>query len=255
LKNKVSKENYDFVVEFRNAVRKCKSFKSKYADIEEIRKQLLVSEQIIEVTDFGQGSGKFKRKIGDAPLLYNRKVKEIASKALKSPNECYLIAGIIEYLKPESILELGTSLGISTSYISRANPASKIISVEGCHQTAAIAEKNIIKTNSLNVKILVSKFEDAIDNLMKNNSFSMAIIDGNHAYEPVMNYFDSISQQMRKNGVIIIDDIRWSAGMRKAWMEIQKRPEVTLSVDFFQIGIVFFNKAFVKEHLMMKFNF
>jgi len=52
---------------------------------------------------------------------------------------------------------------------------------------------------------------------------------------------------------IIFDDIYWSEGMQQAWTEICARPEVTLSLDLFHMGVVFFNPGLTKEHYYIRY--
>jgi predicted O-methyltransferase YrrM len=225
----------------------------RFAGIEEVRKQLLKSTEIIDVTDFGQGPKNINSgNNSDTPKLYKRKVSEIAAKSLKSEKECIFISKMVEFLKPENILELGTSLGITSSYIAKANNNALLTTVEGCFYTLEIAKSVFCKLELKNINAINSTFEASLHDVFIGKKIDMAFIDGNHAYQPVMNYFNIISQQISERGVVIIDDIRWSSEMKKAWSEIKKDQRITLSIDLFSIGIVFFNKAFVKEHIMMK---
>jgi hypothetical protein len=53
---------------------------------------------------------------------------------------------------------------------------------------------------------------------------------------------------------MIFDDIHWSEGMEKAWLEIKKNKEVSCTIDLFFVGVVFFRKEF-KEKLEFSIRF
>ncbi len=247
-------KNYEFVSKLKERFSR-QDFTSNFDRVENIRQDLLSDNRLISVCDFGQGPRNIQVKSSQQkPYRYKRQVGDIAKHSLKNQKECCLIAHIIELFNPEIILELGTSFGITTSYISTVSNKSKITTIEGCSETANIAINTFNRLGFENIDVVINDFDNALQSYFKSiDKIDFAIIDGNHSYEAVNKYFGLLAQQMSDNAVIVIDDIRWSEGMRKAWMEIQKRPEVTLSIDFFQIGVVLFNKALVKEKVFIRF--
>ncbi len=248
------KVNYEFLNNFIKYCIKENPDSQEFSTIESVRNDLLKSTDIVNVTDYGQGSKKQKTTSapGEYPAIYSRKLADIAKYSLKTPRECLLIASIINYLKPSEIIELGTSLGITTAYMSTAYPNSSITTIEGCPETANIARQIFSKLNLNNINVINSSFEDSLDKyLQKTETVDMAFIDGNHDYAPLMSYFKTLVNQMSENGIIIIDDIRWSDKMRKAWKEIKLHEKVGASIDLFDLGILFFNKTPEKQHLMI----
>ncbi|MFM7823858.1 MAG: O-methyltransferase, partial [Bacteroidota bacterium] len=156
-------------------------------------------------------------------------------------------------LQPDNILELGTSLGISTMYLSAANPSAKVITVEGCPKTAAHARDNFSKLGLENIESLVGDFDDQLPSVLnRTNSLGLVYIDGNHTYEATVRYFHTLLPKCGNETCIIFDDIHWSAGMENAWKEISNNSRVTMSVDLFYFGIVFFDSRLSKEHFKIR---
>lgn len=218
-----------------------------YEELKALRKVLLKSEKQIEILDLGAGS-----RINKSNL---RKIKTIAKNAEKPEKFAKLFNRLIKRFQPKTILELGTSLGLTTLYMSRAKPDAQIISFEGCPQTAAIAQENFNSAAASNIQVVVGNIDHTLpkqlSDLAKNIDF--AYFDANHRYEPTVRYFENCLPYAANDSVFIFDDIYWSDEMTKAWEEIKLHPQVTLTVDLFWIGLVFFRKEQPKEHFTLRF--
>lgn len=234
---------FDFV---KNVLNDKKNYEA-YHTIEKVRKELLHNERIIEVEDFGAGSlaVPFKEK----------KVSDITRTFLKSKKFSQLLFRIIHYYKPQTIIELGTSLGITTAYMASANKSSKVFTLEGSKNVAAIAEENFEKLELQNVKLIQGNFDDTLSNFLAQlQNVDLLFIDGNHRKEPTVRYFKQFLQKSNDQAIFIFDDIHWSAEMEEAWKEIQQHSAVTLTIDLFFIGLVFFKKDFkAKQHFTIRF--
>ncbi len=220
--------------------------KKIYEPIEALRKELLNDNREISITDLGAGS-----------LVNNNQKKRLsllAKHALKPARLAQLIYRITNVLQPLSSIELGTCLGITTAYIAKANSANKLITVEGCPETAAVALENLNKLSIENVELKVGNFDVILPEILNElDRIDFAFIDGNHRKEATLNYFNLILPKVTENSVIIFDDIYWSEGMEDAWEQIKQHPHVTVSVDLFWIGLVFFKKNRAKENFKVKF--
>jgi len=214
--------------------------------IERIRKQLKADHTCIQVTDLGAGSvvdGKAK----------TRSIAFICQSFAKSPKLCTVLHRITRHLQPDNILELGTSLGISTMYLATAYPSANVITIEGCPNTAARARDNFSIAGLDNVESLVGDFDDILPSVLsRTNSLGMVYIDGNHTYEATVRYFHALLSNCGNETCIIFDDIHWSSGMENAWKEISNHPKVTMSLDLFYLGIVFFDSRLSKEHFKIR---
>lgn len=222
------------------------SAKKVYDDIEKQRKKLLVDDRLITVTDLGAGSHLNKNR--------TKKVKEIAKNALKAPHLAKLIYRLAAFQQPKNIIELGTCLGITTAYLAKAQPAAAILTIEGCPETAKVAHQNFTELGLENVELQVGNFNNLLPNAIEEaEQLDFIYIDGNHTKEATLNYFNWCLPKLHENSMIIFDDIYWSEGMKEAWAAIKNHPQVTVTVDLFWIGLVYFKKDQAKEHFKIKF--
>jgi len=215
-----------------------------FDEIEKIRNGWLNSKKEIEVTDFGAGSS--------VNLSSKRKIKDIAKHSAKSAKYGQLLFRVVNYFQPKTILELGTSIGISSLYLSFPNKKIKLITIEGCPEIAKVASTTIKKAELKNIELIVGNFDTQLPLILKTNQkFDFIFIDGNHRKEPTLNYFRQCLQGIQNNSIIIFDDIHWSDEMEEAWEEIKKHPQVTVTIDLFFIGLVFFRKEQMKQDFVV----
>ncbi|HEX5003177.1 MAG TPA: class I SAM-dependent methyltransferase [Bacteroidia bacterium] len=218
-----------------------------FDQIEKIRSQLFADKRIIEITDLGAGS-----RYDGVPQ--KRKVADMTRRFAKSPKYGRLLFRLVNHLKPKVMVELGTSLGISAMYQSAGNPAAVLYTLEGDAATAALATANF-QTASFNaIKTITGNFNDTLPTLLINlGVVDYVFIDGNHTYEATMNYFRLLKKHKVPTTVLVFDDIHWSNEMYTAWKEIKADPEVTISIDFFALGLVFFNPDFTKQEFIIRY--
>jgi len=158
------------------------------------------------------------------------------------------------YFKPGNILELGTSLGLSTLYLANGNPDANIITIEGCPNISKFAGENFHRLGTDQINQVTGNFDDKLAEVLKPiERLDFAFIDGNHQQEPTINYFEQCLLKSNSNSIFIFDDIHWSEGMEKAWENIISHPDVSLSVDIFHMGIVFLKKELTKQHFVIRF--
>ena len=236
-----------FVFDFITNVLMDKKIYNSYNKVEEQRKKLLANTLTIEVEDFGAGSTVFKSN--------QRVIKNIAATSLKPKKYAQLLFRIAQYYKPEVIIELGTSLGITTAYLASGNTHSKVYTCEGSKNVAVIAKDNFDELKLKNIELVEGDFEQTLQPLLsKLNKIDLAFIDGNHRKEPTLNYFTQLLKHSTNSTIVIFDDIHWSAEMEAAWVTIQSNPAVTLTIDLFFIGIVLINNDFkVTQHFSVAY--
>jgi len=214
----------------------------EYLVLDAYRNSLLTSEETIFVTDFGTGSKVFKNN--------QRKVKDIAKHVGITRKRQQLLFRISHYFDYKSSLELGTSLGLATIALA-IHKNNKVTTIEGCEHTANIAIKQLDAFGSTSVQIQVGDFEEVLQKYTDTN-FDIIYIDGNHNKESTLNYFELLLPFAHKDTLFIFDDIYWSKGMTEAWKEIIIHPKVTVSIDTFYWGLVFFRKEQKKESFTVR---
>lgn len=214
--------------------------------LENIREHLLADSTEIEIEDYGAGSKIFKTN--------KRRVKDIATHSLKQPKYAQLMFRLVNQLQGQNILELGTSLGLTTCYLAKANTKANVFTIEGDSIVASYAMKTAKLARVKNVEFEVGKFEDKLDQVLdRMKEIDLAFIDGHHAKEPTLNYFKKILEYSNDNTVFVFDDINWSQGMQEAWQIIKEHPRTTTTIDLYQLGIVFLRKELSKEHFIIKY--
>jgi predicted O-methyltransferase YrrM len=231
-----------------NLLTKCfydKKFKSDYVVFKKYRKELLQNKSTIEVTDFGVGSRVFKSN--------TRQIAQIAKTAGISSKRAQLLYRIVHYFQPDSILEIGTSLGLATAALSLGNPKASITTLEGCPETAKQAQLQLQKFNCNNVNSIVTEFNSYLKtNNLKPESYQLIYFDGNHSKKATLEYFELLLPTVTNETVWIFDDIHWSEEMEEAWGIIKNHPKVTVSIDTFQWGLVFFRYEQPKQHFIIR---
>lgn len=222
-----------------------KKFKPEYTVLKNYRNELLQNKNTITVTDFGAGSRVFKSNM--------RQISKIAKTAGITPKRAELLFRIANYFQPSTILEIGTSLGLATSALSLGNPKASIISLEGCPETAKQAQLQLQKFNCNNVELIVTEFNNYLKNHQPSTiNYQLIYFDGNHSKKATLEYFNLLLPTISNETVWIFDDIHWSAEMEEAWESIKNHPKVTVSIDTFQWGLVFFRYEQPKQHFVIR---
>jgi predicted O-methyltransferase YrrM len=216
-------------------------------EIEASRIELLHDDRVLQIEDLGAGSRIETSK--------EKTVNQLARTALKPKKYAQLLYRLVRHYRPETIVELGTSLGLTTAYFSKANPSASIITIEGSESIRQIALENFQKLNCQNVQSVTGNFDTVLPTVNSRlQTVSLAYIDGNHRYEPTIRYFREFLQKKDANTIFIFDDIHWSEEMEKAWEEIKNDPAVQYTMDLFFLGFVFFKNEFrIKQDFIIRF--
>ena len=152
-----------------------------------------------------------------------------------------LLFEVIRHLRPAACIELGTAFGISASYEAAAlklNGAGALVSLEGSAFRAETARGTLNELGLDNAKVVTGRFDETLEGVLADHSpLDFAFIDGHHDGDATEKYFDLISGSCAPQAVVILDDINWSAGMRRAWRNVIRDPKVKVSIDLFMVGI------------------
>jgi len=219
---------------------------SEFAPVEQLRDELLHSDQSIRVTDLGAGSRVF-----DQPT---RRVADIARTSLKAPKHSAMLFRLARYFRPEHVLELGTSFGISTLYLALGADDGSVTTIEGCPQTQRIAVQHFERMKQRNINPVLGSFRTRLPEVLQAmERLDMAFLDGHHAKEPTLDYFEQCLGKAHNDTLLVFDDIHWSAGMEEAWETIKAHPQVTVTIDLYDMGLVFLRKEQAKEHFVLRY--
>jgi predicted O-methyltransferase YrrM len=205
--------------------------------IENLRKSLLKNKERIVVEDFGAGSSLDSTNA--------RRISDITRHAAKPAKYGRLLYRMIDHFHCGQVLELGTSLGLSTAYMASHPSVEHITTLEGAALVAARAKQNLESLSISKVDIITGNFDTTLEMALKKNlKPDLVFFDGNHRKEPTLRYFRQCLSTADENSIFVFDDIHWSAEMEDAWREICQDDAVTCSIDLFFVGIVFFRKEF-----------
>lgn len=236
-----------FVFDFITRVLNDRHHYKAYDRVEALRTGLAKDGRVLEVDDFGAGSVSGAKK--------QRRVSDITRTAAKPKKYGQLLYRMAAYYKPHYVLELGTSVGLTTAYLALANEQSIVTTVEGSPTVAALARENFKQLDLSSVALYNRPFDECLPRIIQHHPrLDFVFIDGNHRLEPTLDYFQQLLPALHENPVIIFDDIHWSRDMETAWEKIKHHPQVMLTIDLFFIGLVFFRAEFkVKQHFTIRF--
>jgi predicted O-methyltransferase YrrM len=234
-----------FVFNLYNEVLNVKKGYYLFYPIESLRASYLSNHSMIDMLDLGAGSN-----LGtDA----QRKISKIAATSLQSPKNAALLFRLVDYFQPKTLIELGTSLGITTCYLAKAVRNSNVITIEGNPALATIAKQGFQKMGITNIACKTGSFDTYfLDALKEFNQIDFILIDGNHRYDPTWQYFTSALPYTTENSVFIFDDIYWSKEMKDVWQQIKNHPQVTVTIDLYKFGLVFFKRGQRKQHFKLR---
>ncbi|GAA4327201.1 O-methyltransferase [Flaviaesturariibacter amylovorans] len=215
--------------------------------IDALREELRNNRTLLSIEDLGAGSRVQPTK--------QRTVAQLARAAVKPPKYGQVLYRLAALHQPQTIIELGTSLGITTAYLAAAVPGTTVTTIEGSPAVRAVAQRNFERLGLRNIRSLGGNFDEVLPEVLAGaTSVDLAFIDGNHRYVPTMDYFSQLLGKRHNDTVLVFDDIHWSEEMERAWTEIKAHPAVRCSIDLFFLGFVFFRQEFhERQHFTIRY--
>ncbi len=230
-----------FVYAFYTKSLKNKIDRERFNAIEALRREFLLDATEIEIKDFGAGSQIMNSG--------KRKISSIAKNSVSGKRKCEVLFRLAHYLKPEKMLELGSSLGISTAYLRLAQPEAELISIEADENLSRIARRHL-KDGAF---LLNEQFENALmSEPSKSFNPDFVFIDGDHRGASLLHYIDILMDNAARDCCIVIDDIYWSQDMNRAWLQLIEDQRFGISIDLFDFGLLFKGKSLVKQHFDLR---
>ena len=228
---------FDF---YNQVVKKDNPNDGRFAGIEDLRRKLLSNQTQLKITDIGAQSTHFKTD--------TRTIAQVAATSLCSPKYCRLLSRILEHQKATEVLELGTSMGLTTLYLA-LNSSVNVTTFEGNSAMVNIALTHFESFEKSNIHLIEGNIDTTLEQyLQKPSRLDFVFMDANHRYEPTIRYFNLLTRRMAPKGIIVMDDIYHSPEMTKAWRELLEHELVYGSADLFRFGILFFDPALNRQH-------
>jgi len=232
-----------FVFEIVTKVFRRKGEKKELELAGAIRQVMLSDKRVIKRAAFGATGKAEEIKAG-----------KFVRRSSVSPKYGKLLYNLVAFYKPEAILELGTAAGISAVYMALGNPDAKLVTIEGCRETAMIAQENFNRTGVKNATLVNASFDEVLPLVFFDlRKIDMAFFDGNHTFEATVSYFERCLPYVDENTFFVFDDIHWSQEMEKAWEKIKENEKVSISIDIHRMGLVFFRTGIEKQQFVIRY--
>lgn len=232
-----------FLFELYNEVFKSPKEFYCFEALEAKRSALKNDHRKIKVSDFGAGSN-----YGGGS---ERSISNIAKQSLKSKKYAQLLFRLAHHLKPKRILELGTSLGLSTSYLALTNTTTEVVSIEACPNIHREANAIFKQFSIKNINAVNATFQDALPHL--EGYYDIIFIDGHHNGPACLAYLEELKKNMNDEIVVLVDDIRWSQGMFEAWLKMKQDPFFQVSLDVFELGVLIRRPQQSSSHHILRY--
>jgi predicted O-methyltransferase YrrM len=208
------------------------------------RQEVFDHQKKNKVTAFAVESKVFKNN--------ERPVSNVVNLVGISNKKAKILIKTISYFKPKNILEIGTSLDLETTAIKIGNKNAAITTLESCPKKSIMGQELFEKNNFNAIEILNSDFSKADPKYTQNKQFDCVFFDRNQTKQATLNYFEECLKTIHNDSIFIFDAIYWTAEIQEAWSFIKKHPKVTVTIDVFYFGIVFFRKEQEKEHFKIR---
>lgn len=246
LKSKTKHDAHSpYLFKFIEEVFESKDSPTQISELLLFKKKLLKNNLPIHVFDFGTGSEKYPE--------YTTSIRNQAKRSLKSDKEVHLFNRLTHWFKPQIVIELGTSFGITTMAIAKASPDGIIYTLEGCPNTSGIAKSAFNQFQCTNINLVTGNINDTLNLVLSDlTHVDLAFIDANHNFKNTLEYYFKIKPLLNRNSLIIFDDIHWSKGLNRAWNEIILDDDIRLSVETWNLGFAFLNPDLSKQHFVLR---
>ena len=183
-----------------------------------------------------------------------RKISGIARFSSVPPKYGRLLTNMAASFGGNGVLELGTSLGISTMYLAAGQKDGKVYTIEGCPETLSVAKENFSHCGFSGIRSFSGSFDEMIPEFSKEGvTPGLIFIDGDHRKEPVLRYYEKVKKISCDDTVIILDDIHTSSEMGEAWDEIKKDRDASTTIDINRFGMVFFRKGMARFNYVIRY--
>lgn len=221
------------------------SAKKPYEHIEQQRKKLLNDDRLVTVNDVTKPVNFIKNQ-----TITTRK---LAKHWLKTPKIDQLIYRLILNHNPKKLLEFGTGLGITTAYLANAVPKTSITTIDCFPALTNIAQNCFATLNITNVKTLTGNPEHLLAQASNDTILDVICFNEKLDDENLLHYFNLCLNAIDEKSMIIINGIYRNEKRKAAWTAIKNHPKVTVTIDLFWMGLVYFKTDQAEEDFRIRF--
>ena len=216
---------------------------SAYHNLKVLRNELTHNQDLVKIKHYSEASKVFQSN--------HQKISTIVKGEGSSYKKQKQLYRITNYFKPKNVLELGTSVGLGSAAMAIASNNSIIKTVEVNKNISDIAKKVFKSYQLKNIQIDTSSFKDFFKKSNYEN-LDLVYLDGTCDKESTIENFNSLLKYSHNESVFIINNIYWSKEMTEAWNIIKNQKEITVSIDTFYWGFLFFRKEQPKQHFTIR---
>ena len=160
-------------------------------------------------------------------------VNEFLKRFCFSEREDMLLFRLANRFQPRTIYIHGCDLGLAPLYLTSWSEGAVCTVIESEPSLAAIAQKTIVEHPSASIDFHTSFNPENTENRI----FDFIVLGKTFSIDA----FESFLPYINDNSIIVISDIHSSEKNRKIWKRICVAPKVTVTIDLYSLGIVFFN--------------
>lgn len=220
-----------------------------FSDIERRREMLLSCRDVLDYVDYGSAGTPEGKHI-------ERRVCDIARGHLERAEVAQMLFRLVNFIgdhggRPLEILELGTSLGVTTAYLAAVDSRNRVVTLEGSEDVLRVAADVWKALNIENIESHQGNIDDTLYSCAR-GQLDIVYVDANHTYEATLRYVQFLLPRMTEKGVIAVDDIHYSAEMEQAWEALKADDRVTTSMDLYHVGLLFVDPHYLKRHYKIR---
>lgn len=140
--------------------------------------------------------------------------------------------------RADSILELGSCIGISGSYLASAPGCRQMLSIERSTDVALVAQAHLHQILP-QAQVINRPIDDTLPQVLERfqNGIQLYYVDAFHSYEPTLRFFEQAMPFLRRGALVVFDDIHWSKEMWDAWLVLRARQGFSHTVDVGRFGL------------------
>jgi predicted O-methyltransferase YrrM len=214
--------------------------------IERLRRRLIDTAAGLTFTDYGTLDNR------DVPadaepdprgLTRTLSLGYLAEVSSMSPTQLRTVFRLVRAFRPRVCVELGSCVGISGAYILSAlalNGAGRLLTFEGGREVAEMAVRNLHELGFTDFEVIVGRHQESVAPALASAApVEFALVDGDHSERSTLMYHELLLAHAADRAILYYDDIRWSAGMTRAWERIGGRGSrgIRAAIDLGRAGV------------------
>lgn len=173
-----------------------------------------------------------------------------------SPRVSQLLFRLTNYLghvqaRPLCILEIGTSVGITTAYLASASSHNRVFTWDKGPVPPTVPQGIWQRLGLHNVQC--ADCEDTLYiHARELGGADMVYLNAPTTYADYMHHLTCIAGCVRENAMVVVHAPHANREVEQAWREICAHTEVSTSMDLWEVGILFFDPHYLKRNYRLR---